>query len=77
MKKIEEFDLVILTTNLPHFGLTAGDVGTVVDIHAEGKSFTVEFMTLNGQTVAVVPLDASEIRPVKEGEMSHSRPIAA
>ena len=67
----------VFEKNLPNYGLTIGDVGTVVDIHTAGKSFTVEFMTLDGQTVAVTVLDVSEIRPIQEGEMSHSRLIAA
>ena len=77
MKKIEEFDLVVLTTNLPTEGLTIGDVGTVVDIHRGGEGFTVEFITLDGQTIAIVVLDATQIRPIIKGEMSHSRLIAA
>ena len=77
MKKIEEFDLVVLTTNLPKEGLKIGDVGTVVDIHRNGEGFTVEFMTLDGQTVAAVALEAANIRPIMKGEMSHSRFIAA
>ena len=77
MKKIEEFDLVVLTKDLPNNGLRKGDVGTVVDIHQNGAGFTVEFMTLDGQTVAVLTLFASQIRAIEKGEMSHSRPIAA
>jgi hypothetical protein len=77
MKKIEEFDLVVLTTNLPDEGLKIGDVGTVVDIHRNGEGFTIEFMTLDGQTVAVVTLDAVKVRPIMKGEMSHSRLIPA
>ena len=77
MKKIEEFDLVVLTTNLPTEGLTIGDVGTIVDIHRDGEGFTVEFMTLDGLTIAIVVLDATQIRPIMKREMSHSRLIAA
>jgi hypothetical protein len=77
MKKIEEFDLVVLTKNLPKEGLTIGDVGTVVDIHHNGEGFTVEFMTLDGHTVAVIVLEAANVRPIMKGEMSHSRLIAA
>ncbi len=77
MKKIEEFDLVVLTKDFPSDGLKKGDVGTVVDIHQNGEGFTVEFMTLDGQTVAVLTLFASQIRAIEKGEMSHSRSIAA
>lgn len=77
MKKIEEFDLVVLTKDFPSDGLKKGDVGTVVDIHQNGEGFTVEFMTLDGQTVAVLTLLSSQIRAIEKGEMSHSRSIAA
>ena len=77
MKKIKEFDLVVLTNDLPNEGLKVSDVGTVVDIHGDGEGFTVEFMTLDGKTIAVVTLYAAQVRAVGKGEMSHSRPIAA
>ena len=77
MKKIKEFDLVVLTKDLINNGLKEGDVGTVVDIHQNGEGFTVEFMTLDGQTVAVLTLLASDIRAIEKGEMSHSRSLAA
>jgi hypothetical protein len=33
---IKEHDCVVLTTDLPAEGLTAGDIGTVVHIHKAG-----------------------------------------
>lgn len=30
---VDELDLVVLTVDLPEFGLVAGDVGTVVLVH--------------------------------------------
>ena len=77
MKKIEEFDFVVLTKDLINNGLKEGDVGTVVDIHQNGEGFTVEFMTHHGQTVAVLTLLASDIQAIEKGEMSHSRSLAA
>src|SRR5438034_390184 len=53
---IKELDSVVLTTDLPKDGLTAGDIGTVVLVHENGKGFTVEFMTLAGATIAVATL---------------------
>ena len=38
---IDEHDLVFLTHDLPQNGLSAGDVGTVVHVYAEGKAFEV------------------------------------
>jgi len=55
---IEELASVVLTTDMPERGLQAGDIGTVVMVHQEGQGYTVEFMTLSGDTVAVVTLPA-------------------
>jgi hypothetical protein len=50
---INELKTVILTTDLPDHGLKAGDLGTMVLVHTHG-GYEVEFMTLDGETVAVV-----------------------
>jgi hypothetical protein len=50
---IQELEQVVLTVDLLEHGLKLGDVGTVVLVHgAEG--YEVEFMTLDGETIAVV-----------------------
>ncbi|MBK1719589.1 DUF4926 domain-containing protein [Thiocystis violacea] len=74
---INELDSIVLTTNLPEYGLTAGDLGTVVMIHAGGAGFEVEFVTLDGETLAVVSLSAAQVRPVARHEIAHARAIAA
>jgi hypothetical protein len=73
---IKELDSVVLTTNLPKDGLTAGDLGTVVLVHENGRGFTVEFMTLAGTTLAVVTLLADQVRPVAKDEIAHARSVA-
>jgi hypothetical protein len=60
---IRELESVVLTTDLPEYGLERGDIGTVVLIHAGGKGYEVEFVALDGETVAVVSLFASQVRP--------------
>ena len=50
---IHEFDRVVLTARVPAGAWRCGDVGTVVHVYADGKAFEIEFMTLDGQTVAV------------------------
>ena len=52
--KIKEHDCVVLTADLPDEKLKSGDVGTVVHVHKGGAAYEVEFMTLDGHTVAVV-----------------------
>lgn len=73
---IKEFDPVILTENLPDEGLEAGDVGYVVMIHENGAGFEVEFATIAGETVSVVTVAASAVRPVQPKELAHVRVVA-
>jgi hypothetical protein len=73
---IEELDCVILTIDLPSYGLRAGDIGTVVLVHDSSKGFEVEFVSLDGETVAVTSLFAHQIRPIGENEIAHARPLA-
>lgn len=74
---ISEFDRVVLTRDLPEFGLEAGDTGVVVLIHDGGKAFEVEFMTMAGDTVAVVTLHDHEVRTPESHDIPHARALTA
>ena len=74
---IEELASVVLTTNMPERGLQAGDIGTVVMVHQSGNGYTVEFVTLSGETVAVVTIPAGQIRPIRTNEIAHVRELLA
>ena len=74
---IDELDEVVLTCDLPDHGLTAGDIGTVVLMHDEGKGYEVEFMTLDGETIAVATLRAEQVRAVQHDEIAHVRSITS
>lgn len=74
---IRELDQVVLTADVPAEGLVVGDVGTVVLIYRDGQAYEVEFMTLEGRTVAVVTLEASQVRPVGKREITHTRELAS
>ena len=50
---IRELDTIVLACDLPEDRLKAGDVGTVVLVHP-GGGYEVEFMALDGETLAVV-----------------------
>jgi hypothetical protein len=73
---IKEHDCVVLTRNLPEENLEAGDIGTVVHSHKNGAAYEVEFMTLTGETVAIVTLEASHVRPFNRRELAHTRELA-
>lgn len=74
---IRELDSVVLTADLPEHGLKPGDMGTVVLVHRGGEGYEVEFVTLDGETVAVVTLLASQVREIGHGEIAHARPVQA
>lgn len=77
MSMIRELDQVVLTADVLAEGLVAGDVGTVVLVYRDGQAYEVEFMTLEGRTVAVVTLEASQVRPVRQREIVHARELAS
>lgn len=74
---IEELKRVVLTQPVPAEGLESGDVGTIVHAYRDGEAFDVEFTTLDGQTAAVVTVEASQIRPVGRREITHARELSA
>lgn len=74
---IKEHDCVVLTKNLPEEGLEAGDIGTVVHLHNGGVAYEVEFMTLTGETVAIVTVNASQVRPLNRRDLAHARELQA
>ncbi|MCB1831666.1 MAG: DUF4926 domain-containing protein [Gammaproteobacteria bacterium] len=74
---IQEHDNVVLTTDLPSSHLEAGDIGVVIHIHKNGKAFEVEFLTFDGNTIAIATLDPTQVRPVRPLEIPHVRKIDA
>ena len=67
---MKELDTVVLTEDLPAHGLLRGDLGTVVLVHSAG-GYEVEFMTLDGETLAVVSLYPN-LRPARAITARHS-----
>jgi hypothetical protein len=76
MNQIKEHQRVVLTSDLPAEKLTVGDVGTVVHIYQDGNALEVEFLTLTGETVAVVSLEKAQVRAVDHREVTHARRVA-
>jgi hypothetical protein len=72
---IKEHDSVVLMEDQPGEGLKAGDIGTVVYIHQDGAGYEVEFMTLAGETIAVVTLMAAQVRPFARRDIAHVREL--
>jgi len=72
---IAELDRVILITDISEYSLEQSDIGTVVLVHQDGKGYEVEFVTLDGETVAIISLFAAQVRPISSREIAHMRVI--
>jgi hypothetical protein len=73
---MREHDRAILTVDLPESGLQMGDVGTIVHIYPDKAAYEVEFFTLDGETLDVLTLTASQVRSAARTEILHVRSIA-
>lgn len=58
---IKLLDIVALTVDLPEYNLWRGQVGTVVEILADGKAFEVEFSDRNGRAYESLGLRPNQI----------------
>lgn len=70
---IKELDTIVLKRDLSKHELERGDVGTVVHRYGTGEALEVEFVTGEGETVAVLTLDAEDVRPMRGKEVLHAR----
>ena len=59
--KIKLLDVVALTIGLPSADLWRGQVGTVVELLADGQAFEVEFSDRNGRTYESIGVQADQI----------------
>lgn len=55
--------------------LKPGDVGTIIHIHPDKEAFVVEFMSLDGGTVAIATVLPSQVRPVTGADLMHARTV--
>jgi hypothetical protein len=72
---MRELESVVLTTDLVEYGLEQGDIGTVVLVHRGGRGYEVEFVTLDGETVAIASVLPAQVRPAVRREIAHARPV--
>jgi len=70
---IKEHSLVVLTESIARANLVVGDVGVVVHVHQEGKAFEIEFLALDGNTLAVETLTANQVRAATNRDIPHVR----
>lgn len=68
--KVKLLDVIALTIDLPEYNLLRGQVGTVVELLADGAAFEVEFSDSNGQTYESLGLLPEQIMVL------HFEPVA-
>ena len=76
----KEHDQIVLTADV--FGdegeeLKSGDVGTIIHIHPDEEALVVEFMSLDGDTVAIAAVLPSQARLVTNADLTHARTVPA
>ena len=74
---IKELETVVLTRDFPEDGLSSGDNGAVVHCYKDGTAFEVEFVTVNGETLAVITPGPKDLRLMHPNEILHVREIKA
>ena len=75
-----EHDQIVLTATVlddDGMDLKPGDVGTIVHVHPGGEAFVVEFMALDGDTLAIATVLPSQARSVSSADMTHARSVEA
>ena len=75
-KKIRLLSEAEYTQNFSNSLLEIGDIGTVVFVYKQQKGYEVEFMTLTGETVAVISVLPSQVRTIRDREIAHIRAIS-
>ncbi len=74
---IKELDTVVLTHDINDSLLKSGDIGAVVLVHHDGEAYEVEFVTAEGETVAVLTLTPKDIRSIENREILHVRDLSS
>ena len=75
---LREHDQIVLTATVlddDGMDLKPGDVGTIIHVHPGGEAFVVEFMALDGDTLAIATVLHSQARPVSNVDMTHARSV--
>lgn len=72
---IQELDTVVLTHDIDGYDLKRDDIGAVVHRYSDGPAFEVEFVTGEGETIAVLTLTQEDIRPIGRKEILRVREL--
>ena len=72
---IHEHDTVVLCRDIEEHGLKRGDMGAVVHCYKNREAYEVEFVTGEGETVAVATLAKKDVRLMTTREILHVREL--
>jgi len=72
---IRELEIVALARDIVEHGLKIGDIGTVVHRYKDKRTFEVEFVSAEGETITVLTLTTDSIRQVSGKEILHVREL--
>ena len=61
---ISELDIIALTHDIARNDLKQGDIGAVVHCYKDDDAFEVEFVSVDGKTIALLTLNREDIRPL-------------
>jgi hypothetical protein len=75
-RKFKLLDVVTLTEDLPERNLWRGQVGTIVELLAEGTAFEVEFSDREGRVYESLGLRPDQIMLLRFEPAPPSRPFA-
>lgn len=74
----KEHEQIVLTAEVlgdEGEALKPGDVGTLIHIHPGEEVAVVEFLSLDGGTVALATVLPSQMRPVTGADLTHARTV--
>jgi hypothetical protein len=74
----KEHEQIVLTAEVlgdEGEALKPGDVGTLIHIHPDEEAAVVEFLALDGGTVALATVLPSQMRPVTDTDLTHARTV--
>jgi Domain of unknown function (DUF4926) len=74
---IRELGTVVLVHDICKYGLRRDDIEAVVQCYNDERAFVVEFVTGEGETIAVLTLTGDNIRPIGRKEILHVREVAS
>ena len=74
---MNELDTVVLAHDIAQYGLAQDDIGAVVHCYRHHHAFEVEFVTGEGETIAVLTLTQADIRPIRRQKILHVRELVA